>query len=129
MSVERHARTRRREPHFRLPRRQPGERQSLGEHALTGAGIAQFAKPFGPDAQTPTAMILTGWATDPLTATTDHPTAAGHPSPASSSVHDPLADRLILARIEASPQEAGYLAGAIEAPTPAATRLLGRLSQ
>ena len=91
---------------FRLPRRQPGERQSLGEHALTGPFIAPFAKPFGPDAQTPTAMILTDWPTDPLTATTDDPTAAGHPSQASSWVHAPRVDRL----------------------APAATRLLGRLS-
>jgi hypothetical protein len=101
------ARPRRRELHFSASSAS-ARRTAIGRSAaLTGPYLAPFAEPFGPDGQTPTAMILTHWPTDPLTATTDDATAAGHPSAASSWVHAPRADRLILA----------------------ATRLLGRLSR
>ncbi|HET8601816.1 MAG TPA: FAD-dependent oxidoreductase [Segeticoccus sp.] len=107
----------------------PVERQSMGEQALTDACLAQFARIFGPEAQTPTATILKDWATDPLTATTDDTTSSGHPSSAPSWVNGPWADRLVLAGSEASPHEAGYLAGAIEASALAATDIRRRLDR
>lgn len=105
----------------------PVERKSMGEQVLTDACVAQFARIFGPEAQTPAATILKDWATDPLTATVDDPRSSGHPSSAASWVHGPWADRLMLAGSEASPHEAGYLAGAIEASDLVATELRRRL--
>jgi monoamine oxidase len=105
----------------------PAERRSLGADALTRACVAQFARIFGPEAQTPTATILKDWALDPLTATIDDPTSTGHPAPASSWITGPWAERIVLAGSETSPHEAGYLAGAIEASTLAAAQLRRRL--
>lgn len=101
----------------------PVERRSLGESALAEACVAQLVRIFGPEAKAPTATLLQDWAADPLTSTADDPVSSGHPDHTGPWVHGPWADRLVLAASETSPHEAGYLAGAIEASTLAATRL------
>ncbi|PWC35947.1 FAD-dependent oxidoreductase [Azospirillum sp. TSO35-2] len=91
------------------------ERARIGEAALTKACLAQFARIFGPEAASPRATLWKDWAADPLTATEADPASAGHPVPAAAWVHGPWRDWLTLAGSEVSPNEAGYLAGAVEA--------------
>jgi monoamine oxidase len=105
------------------------ERRRIGERALTEACVRQFARLFGPEAETPTATLYQDWAADPLTATPDDPSSTGHPIPASSWVHGPWSARLALAGSESSPTEAGYLAGAVEASHLAVADLLRRLDR
>ncbi len=107
----------------------PAERQTLTEHALTEACIAQLERIFGPEAARPTATLFKDWAVDTLTATKDDLVSGGHPTPASSWVKGPWTDRLVLAGSETSPSEAGYIAGAIESSTAAATEIRRRLDQ
>ena len=105
----------------------PTQRQAVGEQELIEACITQFERIFGPEAGRPTATLFKDWAADPLTATADDPVSSGHPTPAPSWIQGPWADRLILAGSEASPNEAGYLAGAIEASNLASAELHRRL--
>ena len=58
----------------------PGERQRLGEQALTEACLAQFERIFGSEARTPTSTLLQDWAADRLTATTADLDSSGHPA-------------------------------------------------
>ncbi|WP_286208810.1 FAD-dependent oxidoreductase [Azospirillum sp. A1-3] len=103
------------------------DRARIGEAALTTACLAQFARLFGPEAAHPRATLWKDWAADPLTATAADPSSAGHPAPAESWVDGPWQDQLILAGSEVSPQEAGYLAGAVEASERAVQAVSRRL--
>jgi monoamine oxidase len=105
------------------------ERQALGEPTLIRACVEQLARIFGPRAQSPTATIFKDWSADPLTATPEDATSSGHPAPATSWVHGPWAERLVLAGSETSAHEAGYLAGAIESSALAATEVHRRLER
>ena len=107
----------------------PAERQVVGAEALAQACIAQFVRIFGPEAATPTATVLQDWAADPLTATAADALSSSHPASAPAWVHAPWDDRLILAGSEVSPQEAGYLAGAVEASRRAVEEVRGRLER
>jgi monoamine oxidase len=105
------------------------ERQRLGELTLTRACVEQLVRIFGPPAESPTATILKDWYADPLTATPDDATSSGHPSATAAWVHGPWAGRLVMAGSEASPHEAGYLAGALESSALAATEVRRRLER
>lgn len=105
----------------------PAERIRIGQHNLTEACLAQFARIFGPDGLAPTATLYKDWAADPLTATPGDLTSTGHPASAPVWVHGPWAARLVLTGSETSPHEAGYLAGAAEASSLAAAELARRL--
>lgn len=105
----------------------PAERQRIGARGITEACVGQFARLFGPRAESPSATLYQDWATDSLTSTADDLTWTGHPSPAASWVRGPWSDRLVLAGSEVSPAEAGYLAGAVEAATLAAADVCRRL--
>jgi monoamine oxidase len=107
----------------------PDQRQAMGEQALTEACIDQFERIFGSEAGTPTSTLFKDWAADSLTCTTADLASSGHPAPALSWAHGLWAERLILAGSEVSPNEAGYLAGAVEASNLAAEELRGRLDQ
>jgi len=91
------------------------------------ACIKQFERIFGPQAGHPVSTLLKDWAADALTATTNDLVSSGHPAPA--WVHGPWAVQLVQAGSEVSPNEAGYLDGAIEASTLATAGLRRRLDQ
>src|SRR5690349_5947387 len=105
----------------------PAQRQAVGEQTLTEACIDQFERIFGPEAGTPTSTLFKDWAADSLTCTTADLVSSGHPAPAPSWAHGLWAERLILAGSEVSPNEAGYLAGAVEASNLAAEELRRRM--
>ncbi|WFU04717.1 FAD-dependent oxidoreductase (plasmid) [Rhizobium sp. CB3171] len=105
------------------------QRAAIGEEALTRTCVQQFARIFGPEAAQPRATLYKDWAADPLTATSADWFSAGHPhAPDEGWITGPWKDRLVLAGSEASSVEAGYLAGAVEASTRAATDLINKLA-
>jgi monoamine oxidase len=106
----------------------PEQRRAIGEAALARAALQQLARIFGPEAEHPRATLYKDWATDPLTATPADWTSAGHPHGDLSRIEGPWARRLVLAGSEASPTEAGFLAGAIEASRRAAAEIAARLA-
>ena len=107
------------------------QRAALGEEALTGACLAQFARTFGQEAERPRATLLKDWAADPLTATHTDRAAGGHPAADPAPwVSRPWQGRLALGGSETSASEPGYLAGAVVAARRAADetlRTLGKL--
>ncbi len=103
------------------------QRASLGEEALTKAAIQQFARIFGPEAAKPKTTLYKDWAADPLTATDADIHSAGHPGGAANWVGEPWRARLTLAGSETAQSEAGYLSGAVEASTRAASDVMARL--
>lgn len=101
-------------------------RAAIGEDALTKAAIQQFTRLFGPEAATPRATLVKDWACDPLTATAADTTPSGHPPPFSGAwVTGEWQGRLVMAGSEASPAEAGFLAGAVEASALAVRSVSG----
>ncbi|EOK5422892.1 MULTISPECIES: flavin monoamine oxidase family protein [Pseudomonas] len=103
------------------------QREALGEESLTRACLDQFARLFGDAARMPVATLIKDWAADPLTSTPVDQTASGHVVPNSIPwIQGPWQSRLILAGSETSPEESGYLAGAIMAANRAATDIIGR---
>lgn len=83
--------------------RQPGFRD---------AAIAQLARLFGHEAAAPDDVIIKDWSTDPATAThADLTPPTGHPT------YNPLPPtrRLIFAGTEVSPEDGGFLEGALAA--------------
>lgn len=77
----------------------------------------QLARLFGPTAAHPVADALKDWAQDPLTATEQDQTGAGHhaAAPATLTREGAWAGRVVGIGSEWSPQYPGYLAGALEA--------------
>jgi monoamine oxidase len=76
------------------------------------AAIAQLARLFGPEAATPDDVIIKDWSTDPATAThADLTPPPGHPTYTAVSP----TRRLILAGTEVSPEDGGFLEGALAA--------------
>lgn len=101
------------------------QRSELGEAAIVRAAVEQLAAMFGPLAGAPKATLYKDWAADPLTATQDDMSAAGHPVGfRSPHVEGAWAGRLLLAGSEASSREPGYLAGAVDAAERAAEELI-----
>lgn len=87
----------------------PGAARDAG---FRDAAIAQLARLFGPNAAEPEEVILKDWGTDPATATTaDRVPQAGHPIYRSL----PSTGRLIFAGSEATPEDGGFLEGALAA--------------
>lgn len=105
------------------------DRVRIGSEALEAACIDQLVRLFGPDAASPRATLYKDWAADPMTATPEDWLAAGHPEHAERWVDGLWSDVLTMAGSESSPNEAGYLAGAVEASRKAAVTLLDRLGQ
>lgn len=106
-----------------------GQRAAIGEAALTEACLQQFARMFGHEARTPRAALIKDWAADPLTATPADGTATAHAaSSARAWVSGPWQARLTLAGSEASPSEAGFLSGAVEASERAGAEVMDRLA-
>lgn len=100
-------------------------RAVLGEKALIGAAIQQFARLFGPEAASPHATLIKDWAQDPWTATPADVTPTGHPPAfAGEWVTGAWRGRLIMAGSEASPSEPGFLAGAVMAAQIATRRVV-----
>jgi monoamine oxidase len=104
-----------------------GERLRMGEETLTKACLAQFTRIFGAEAASPRATLYKDWASDPWTAAPEDLISTGHAAFTPHWVEGVWADRLIMAGSEASPSEAGYLAGAVEASTGAVSALLMQL--
>lgn len=100
-------------------------RAAIGQHSLTRAVIQQLTRLFGPEAALPHATLVMDWAADPWTATAADSTAGGHPAPWRGEwVTGDWAGRLILAGSETSPENPGYLAGAVEASQRAARMIM-----
>jgi monoamine oxidase len=92
------------------------QRVAIGETDLVRACIAQLGRLFGTEASRPRATLLKDWSTDPLTATTDDRIASGHPSPDRGIwVSGAWQGHISLAGSETSPNDPGYLAGAVDA--------------
>ncbi|APG92201.1 flavin monoamine oxidase family protein [Sinorhizobium americanum] len=105
------------------------QRAAIGEEALTHACIQQLARIFGPQAAHPRATLYKDWAADPLTATSTDWFSAGHPhTPDDGWITGPWKERLALAGSETSPNEAGYLAGAVEASAQAAAEVIQKFA-
>ncbi len=105
-----------------------GHRQAAGDEAVIAACVRQLASLFGADAAQPVATLYKDWATDPLTATADDRTPGDHPEPGRRPWVGPEWDgRLLLAGSETSPNEPGYLAGAVTAATMTVEGLLRRM--
>jgi monoamine oxidase len=101
------------------------QRAELGEAAIVKAAVEQLAAMFGPLAGAPKATLYKDWAADPLTATQDDLSAAGHPVGfRSPHVEGAWAGRLLMAGSEASSREPGYLAGAVDAAERAVEELM-----
>jgi monoamine oxidase len=103
------------------------ERARLGRDVLAKGCVDQLARLFGRQAETPVATLYKDWAGDPLTATAGDIISTGHPVAAATWVPQPWSTRLVLAGSETSPNEAGYLAGAVEASGRAAADVLERV--
>lgn len=87
---------------------------------FTTDALAQLARLFGPDAATPTQVIVKDWSIDPATATlADTIPLTSHP------VYRPLPplDRVIFAGSEAAPEDGGFLEGALAAAEAALVQL------
>ena len=93
---------------------------AAGQPGFREAAIAQLVRLFGPDAAKPEAVFIKDWSMDPATATpADKAPPPGHPVyPAV-----PPTRRLVFAGTEASPEEGGFLEGALAAAEAAYTRL------
>ena len=113
---------------FGFPGLGPEQRRALGEEALIRAGLAQFARLFGPEAEWPRATLCKDWASDPFTAAPADWTAAGHAAGTGPRIAGAWGRRLVLCGSESSPTEPGYLAGAIEASRLAAAEVIERLA-
>ena len=88
---------------------------NFSQHAL-----AQLSRLFGPEAATPSDVLIKDWSSDPNTATMADvapPQAHPHYRPI------PLSDRLIFAGTETAPTEGGFLEGALVAAEAAQDRL------
>ncbi|WP_291731880.1 FAD-dependent oxidoreductase [Leisingera sp. F5] len=105
------------------------QRAQIDENQLTAACLAQLVRIFGEQAANPRATLIKDWAIDPLTAHPADLDDAGHPARASAWVHGPWQAFLTLGGSESSPNEAGYLAGAVEASVLAAEILLAGNTQ
>jgi monoamine oxidase len=103
------------------------ERLRMGEKALAQACLAQFTRIFGAAAANPRTTLYKDWAADPWTTAPADLVSTGHASFTPDWVQGPWAERLILAGSETSQNEAGYLAGAVEASATAVGALLRRL--
>lgn len=104
-----------------VPAKQRQDRDQLLSNAK-----AQLASLFGPEALTPTDIILQDWATEDLTATEDDQTPpASHPAYGPiDSLRDLWNGRLHIASSETAPTFGGFVEGALEAAEIAAARLL-----
>ncbi len=103
------------------------DRAALGEEALARMCVDQFARIFGEEAWSPTAILFKDWAADPLTATSDDRGSGGHIAHDDAAwVPGPWQSVLTLAGSETSPIEPGYLAGAVEAAKLAVAATLRR---
>lgn len=97
------------------------QRTRMGDEALRAACLTQLVRLFGDEARRPRATLLKDWAADPLTATIADQLPTGHPVPqALPWVTGPWTSRLIMGGSEASLEEPGYLAGAVDAAKRAA---------
>jgi monoamine oxidase len=103
------------------------QRAAVGEAALTKACVSQLDRIFGGEAAAPRATLYKDWAADPMTATPADMDAPGHPSGRLGLVGRPWQGHLHLAGSEASPSDAGYLAGALETSNEAAAMVMKSL--
>lgn len=104
------------------------QRAAIGEEKLTRACLDQFARVFGPEAQSPQATLFKDWAADPLTAAqADRVSGSSLVPDPTPWVIGPWANRLALAGSETSPVEPGYLAGAVVAAARAIDETLRNL--
>jgi monoamine oxidase len=104
----------------------PAERRViLGRDAIVAASLQQLADLFGPPARTPRATLLKDWAADPLTATADDRLAGSHPrADGRPWIRGKWQEFISLAGSEASRNEPGYLAGAVDAAEYAVKTIL-----
>jgi len=100
-------------------------RKNVSEDQLRTLCRTQFARLFGPQAATPEADFLKGWAQDPYTATPADFESGDHHArpPAVTADTGPWRSRLTGIASEWAPQFPGYLAGAIEAASPGVAAL------
>ncbi|EHQ8971419.1 FAD-dependent oxidoreductase [Escherichia coli] len=105
------------------------QREVLGEASVTRGCLDQLSRLFGEAALAPVATLIKDWAADPLTATAADRLATGHVQPGHAPwVQGAWQSRLILAGSETSPEEPGYLAGAIIAARHAVDTLIGNIT-
>lgn len=104
----------------------PAGRQSKNQ--LMSAAKAQLASLFGPEALTPTEIILQDWAIEDLTATKDDETPpASHPAYGPiDSLSDLWGGRLHITSSETAPTFGGFIEGALEAAEIKAAELLAK---
>lgn len=105
----------------------PAERLRMGEETLSRACLAQFTRIFGAEAANPRATLYKDWAADPWTAAPADLVSTGHATFTPDWVQGSWSELLIMGGSETSPNEAGYLAGAVEASAQAVGVLLRRL--
>ncbi|MBN9553819.1 MAG: FAD-dependent oxidoreductase [Alphaproteobacteria bacterium] len=99
-------------------------RARVGETVLRQHCLAQFARLFGAQAETPLATRFKDWAADPFTATADDGEATGHPEAVRRPWFDaPWSARAVMAGSETAPVHPGYLEGALLAAEAAVARL------
>ncbi len=101
------------------------QRAQAGHERVIAAGIAQLGALFGPQALAPQATLYHDWAADPLTATPLDQSAGDHPEGGPRDWSGALwRECLTLAGSETAARDPGYLAGAIEAGSAAADRMV-----
>lgn len=106
------------------------QRTALSEANVTRACLDQLSRLFGEAARTPVATLIKDWAADPLTATASDRSATAHLTSGSTPwVLGAWQPRLLLAGSETSPEDPGYLAGAIIAAHHAVAALVGNSSE
>ncbi|MDC8769998.1 flavin monoamine oxidase family protein [Roseateles albus] len=103
----------------------PSYRQGVGEVDLRQQSLAQLARLFGPQAETPLWSAVQDWAQEPFTADAlDHRPLSQHPVYSAPNVPAEWRGRLWLAGTEFAPQSGGFLEGALEAAEQVAADLL-----
>jgi len=102
--------------------------QRLDQDQLLTAAKAQLASLFGPEALTPTDMVLQDWAAEDLTATKDDETPpVSHPAYGSiDSLSDLWGGRLHIVSSETAPAFGGFIEGALEAAAAKAAELIAK---
>lgn len=101
------------------------DRKAFGEKFLVRAAIQQFTRLFGHEASNPIATLVKDWAQDPLTATSLDAVPSGHPAAFNGRwVNGDWNGYLHMAGSEASPSDAGLMAGAVEAADLAVRRII-----
>lgn len=97
----------------------PAQQRHRSSFDLEAASVDQLARLFGPEAESPTSVLVEDWAMQAFTATRlDDDPPAGHPAYGTPTVLNGLFNgQLILCSTEIASDHGGFLEGALEAAT------------